>query len=476
MLHHRGGDGGLLHDAAAFRQVALEHRDAAVFGIGPLHGAYDLLVAVFRRVHGLRKGFARYGHDGEIEQALLRKLLHHSCDAARKVKILHEGVARRGKVAKVRRFRADGVCRIEADRDARFMGDGRQVQHGVCGAAERHVHGFRVVEGGFGHDVAGADILFHKFHDLHARMLCKAQARGIRGGDGAVARKRHADGLRKAVHGVCGVHAGAGTAGGAGVLFIIAHAGFIERARMVGAHGFEHVAEAGAAAVLEAAREHRPAGTEDGGNVDARCGHEKAGHIFIAVGDHDEPVKLVSDGHSLRGIGDEVARDERILHADVPHCDAVAHGDGGEEHRRAAGRAHTGLDRFRDFVKVHVAGDDLVEGGHHADERAADLLFRVAERVKQAAVRRALHAGFDVIGKHVESLILVCVKKGGRPEAAPAWKEPGEAGIPLPRKAPLNPLSWKRCPGRNRSSRASARAAACRSLPSGAWRAPRAWS
>ena len=200
MLHHRGGDGGLLHDAAVLCKVPLEHRDAAVFGIRLLHWADDLLVAVFGRVHGFRKRLARYGHHGKIQQVLLGKLFHNGRNAACKVKILHEGVAGGCKMAQVRRFRADGVCRVQADRDACLMGDGRQVQHGVGGTAERHVHGFRIMEGGFSHDVAWADVLFHKLHNLHARMLCKAQASGICGGNGAVAGQRHADCFRKAVH------------------------------------------------------------------------------------------------------------------------------------------------------------------------------------------------------------------------------------------------------------------------------------
>ena len=197
---------------------------------------------------------------------------------------------------------------------------------------------------------------------------------------------------------------------------------------MVSAYGLEHVAEAGAAAILQAPCKHRPAGAKEGGNIDARRGHQEAGHIFIAVWNHDEPVKLVGERHGLGGIGDEVARDKRILHANVPHGDAVAHGDGGEQHGGASGCAHAGLDRFGDLVEIHVPGDNFVEGGHNADQRAANFLFRIAERVKQAAVRRALHAGFDVIGKHVLILVLICVKKAAAPEGRLPVRNQGKAG------------------------------------------------
>ena len=77
--------------------------------------------------------------------------------------------------------------------------------------------------------------------------------------------------------------------------------------------------------------------------------------------------------------------DQGVLHADVAHGDAVAHGDGGELHRRAAGGADARLDGLGDLVQVHVAGDDLVVGAHHADEGALQLLLGVAQGVEQGS-------------------------------------------------------------------------------------------
>ena len=96
-------------------------------------------------------------------------------------------------------------------------------------------------------------------------------------------------------------------------------------------------------------------------------------------------------GHGLGGVGDQVPGDQGVLHADVAHGDAVAHGDGGELHRGAAGGPDAGLHRLGDLVQVHVAGDDLVVGAHHADEGPLQLLLGVAQGIEQGAVGGALN-------------------------------------------------------------------------------------
>ena len=121
-------------------------------------------------------------------------------------------------------------------------------------------------------------------------MLGQPQAGGPHGGDGAVAPQPHADGLGEAVHGVGGVHAGAGAAGGAGVVFILLQAGLVQLAGVVGAHRLEHVAQAGAAAVIHSARHHGAAGDEDtyetkkkrGKIVDlSRCSMKKIRELIV---------------------------------------------------------------------------------------------------------------------------------------------------------------------------------------------------
>ena len=204
----------------------------------------DLLIAVFDVREVFAHGLAGNGHEGGVEQVRARQLLHDGPDAARLLQILHERVARGGEVTEVRRFLTDLIDHVQIQLDTSFVGDGGQVQHRVRRAAERHIDRLGVVEGGGRHDIARTDILLDELHDLHARVLGKAQARGVDGGDGAVAAQRHANGLGQAVHGVGGVHARAAAAGGAGVFRIVGDACLIELPGVIGADGLEHVAQA----------------------------------------------------------------------------------------------------------------------------------------------------------------------------------------------------------------------------------------
>ena len=67
MAHHLRGHGGLFHNAAILRKVALEHRDTAAFRIRLINGADDRRIAVFRRVYGFTKRVPRYGHNAKIQ-------------------------------------------------------------------------------------------------------------------------------------------------------------------------------------------------------------------------------------------------------------------------------------------------------------------------------------------------------------------------------------------------------------------------
>ena len=165
---------------------------------------------------------------------------------------------------------------------------------------------------------------------------------------------------------------------------------------MIGAHRLKHMAQTGAAAVLQVTGQHGAAGDEDGGHVDPRGGHEQTGHVLVAVGDHDQTVELMGDGHTFGGVGDEVTGDQRVFHADVPHGDAVTDGDGGEHDGGAASHADASLDRFCDLVQIHVAGDDLVVGADDTDQRPVGLFLGKAQRSEQTAVGGAIHPLGDV--------------------------------------------------------------------------------
>ena len=175
-------------------------------------------------------------------------------------------------MADVRDLFGDGVGDVHIQLNPALVGDGGKVEHRVGRASEGHVHRQSVFKGLVGHDVPGLDVAADHLHDLHAGVFGQLDPLGVDGGDGAVAPEAHAEDLGQAVHRVGGVHAGAGAAGGAGVLFPLLELGFVDLAGVVSALGLEHRGEGGLVAV-HMAGEHRAAGDEDGGDVEPGGGH-----------------------------------------------------------------------------------------------------------------------------------------------------------------------------------------------------------
>ena len=92
--------------------------------------------------------------------------------------------------------------------------------------------------------------------------------------------------------------------------------------------------------------------------------------------------------------------DERVVHPDVAHRDAVVDADRRELDRRAAGHSDAVLDGARDLVEVVVTRDDLVLRVADADQRAVELLARVAHRVEERSVGGAIGAALDFVTTH----------------------------------------------------------------------------
>ena len=120
----------------------------------------------------------------------------------------------------------------------------------------------------------------------------------IRCRDGAVARETHSKDLRQAVHGVGGVHAGAGAAGRTGFLLVF-------RQLLLGnfAGGLKHAGEAGLVAVNVASK-HWTAADKDSGQVETGRSHQKSGDVLVTVRNHNQAVKAVGLDHTFGGVSD----------------------------------------------------------------------------------------------------------------------------------------------------------------------------
>ena len=143
------------------------------------------------------------------------------------------------------------------------------------------------------------------------------------------------------------------------------------------------------------AGEHGAAGDEHRGDVHAQRAEQHAGDDLVAVRNAHGRVEGVALDGALEAVGDGLARHERVVHAVVVHGDAVAHADGGDLERHAAGHVDAGLHGFADLIEVVVTGDDIVAGVEHRDKRAFQLLVGQAVGLEQAAVRGARNAASD---------------------------------------------------------------------------------
>ena len=70
----------------------------------------------------------------------------------------------------------------------------------------------------------------------------------------------------------------------------------------------------------------------------------------------------------------------------MAHSDSVTDCDRRENNGHAACHCNTEFDGFRDLIKVHMTGNDLIVGADDTDHRAPSLLFRVSERVEETPV------------------------------------------------------------------------------------------
>ena len=178
------------------------------------------------------------------------------------------------------------------------------------------------------------------------------------GQDRAVARQGQAEGLVEAVHRVGGEHAGTGTAGRAGAALDPFDFSVVDI--LVGGH--DHGVDQIVALVAVDAGLHRPAGDEDGRDVEAHRGHQHARGDLVAVADADHRVDRVGVAHVFDAVGDQFARRQRVEHAGVAHGDAVVDGDGIELGGEAALVGDDLFQLLADVMEMHMAGDKLGEG------------------------------------------------------------------------------------------------------------------
>ena len=302
----------------------------------------------------------------------------------------------------MRGLTADLVDHVEIHRHAGLMGNGRQVQHRVGGAAQRHVDGQGVAKGLGGHDLIGCEAGLGQGDALHPGLFGKTDAGGHDGGNRAVAGKTQTDRLRQAVHGIGRKHAGAGAAGRAGGILDGAQFTFGHLAGFNGAHGLKDGDQIHPCAGLGrmVPGQHGATADHDGGQVQACRRHQHARYDLVAVGDQHQGVEGMRHRHDFDGVGNDFAASQRVLHAGVIHGDAIADPDGAEFNRGAAGHVDPVFNGLGDAVQVGVAGNNRVGGVGDANQGALDFHVRVADGFEQGSMGGPFDAFLDIVAVH----------------------------------------------------------------------------
>ena len=312
--------------------------------------------------------------------------LHQDRDAAGLEHVLGDVAATRLQVGDVGRTLEDLGHVEEVELDADLVGHGRQVQRRVGRTTGGGDDGGGVLERLQGDDVARTDVSGEQFHHHlaggHAKPVADLVRRGRAGRIGQSQPDRFGDGRHRVGRELRAAGAGRGAGDALELVEILAR----HVADRMLADRLEEVLHRDLLAA-EIARQDRAAVDEDRGHVEAQHRHHHAGQRLVAAGEADERVVAVAAHGEFDRVGDEVARDERGLHALVTHGDAVGHGDRAKLARCARRRGDALLDRLRLPHQRDVAGGGLVPAGGDADERLVDLLLRQAHRVEIRAVR-----------------------------------------------------------------------------------------
>ena len=354
--------------------------DGGVLGI-----LVDISVQIFL------KGLAGDGHHRGVQQAT--QILHHAGDAAGAEKCFHVGLSGGVDLGDLRCDLAQFLKLSQhIDVHFRLISDGRQMQHGVCGAADGHgdLHG--VADGGGAHDLAGSDALLAQLHNGTTGFKGAPQTAGIGGGDQSAAGQGHTQRLGHTAHGIGGAQEGTGAAAGAGGVFQRCVFALGDLAGFHHAQRLRDGGQVGFTAVKFNAAQHGAAHTDDARNIQTGRSHQHGRHDLIAGSQQYQAVQPMSLSHDLDGVADDLTGGQDVVHTLVALRHTVTGGDRTKFHRGAAAGVNSVFHILGDLVQIVVTGDQRVPGASDADEGFALLQLAVGvahgfeERAGECAV------------------------------------------------------------------------------------------
>ena len=361
----------------------------AVFFDRILDRANDLL-ALRVGLKGSEVLFERLAGDREaitVEQSLRKQGLHHWHNAADGNQLGHEKTATGLEIGENRHTAANAGEILQCELDSGRVRDGKQVHHGVCGSTEGNDDRDGVLEGFLGDDIRGQDAALEHVQDCGAGV---AAIRVLLGRDGVLRRavwKTEAHRLDRGGHGIGRIHsaAGAWARDGIGLHIVQFFFGdFIGGALTDSLEDGDNIE----LALGEAAGQDCSAIDEDRRTVHANDRHDAGGHIFVATADGHKSVEALATHDRLDGVGDDLARDERVFHPLGAHRDAIRDRDSIENCPLAARCIDSQCGFAGELVDVHIAGRDHAPGRSDANLGFRKITLLVSDGVEHGTARR----------------------------------------------------------------------------------------
>ena len=374
MLAHIVGNSRLLHNAAIGSKVAVHNAQTAVRAVGVFNGTNNFTINLRAFLDPFsHRTVARHGL--AVEQAVTTKFADDGGNAANRIQILDMERTGRSDARDVRDLLANLIPVVHGNGAAGCVADCSEVEHGVGRPTKSHIKRHAVTNGMLVDDVERGDVLRYKFHNLHTRMLCKANALRVHSRDSAIAGKGDSQTLRQAADRVRGEHARAATASGTcGVLEPLALF-FGHSASGYLTHRVKQGVQVGFISALVTTGKHGAAGNKDRRNVQTTSGKKHARNNLVTRRNEHHTIKLVTLHNALNRIGNNLTASKGEMHTLMVHGDAVAHADSGCLQRRTTRHADTCFNSFSDLIQVIMAGNDVIGRRDNGDEWALDLLI-----------------------------------------------------------------------------------------------------
>ncbi len=360
-------------DDRAFRgDVAIDDGEAAALHDRRVEGRHHHLAGGLLGLCGFGEQAAAADGGGVHDLAGLGHALRDQTGAAGGEQVRGQEAAARLQVADDRRLDTGLVAVLDAEIDPGLRRDGRQVHDGVGRTARGGNGDGGVLQTGAGDVFAGGVAGEHPLDDqataaLALGRLARIDRRHVIGAHGRDAHDRQGHG-----HGVGRELAAAGAGAGADCALDRLQPRVVQRPGRMGADGLEHLLDRDLPGPDHAGHDGA-AVIDQAGDIHPGQGHGRRGNGLVAADDADHAVQLMALDGQFDGVGDDLAADQRGLHAGRAHRDAVGDDDGVEIDRIAARCDDAGAHILGQAVQVHVARRDRRPGVDDADHRLVEV-------------------------------------------------------------------------------------------------------